>query len=113
MAEVLGKQPCPQGPRLAIVTNAGGPGVLATDALIAEGGTLATLSPETLETLNQLLPPHWSRSNPVDMLGDASAERYGQVVGQVSGDTNNDGVLVILAPLAMTDPTQTAEQLKT
>ena len=112
MAEVLAKQPRPKGPRLAMVTNAGGPGVLATDALINKGGELAELTRETIEALNQLLPPHWSHNNPVDVLGDASAERYRKAVEIVSHDPNNDGVLVILAPQAMTDPTQTAEQLK-
>ncbi|HLI30219.1 MAG TPA: bifunctional acetate--CoA ligase family protein/GNAT family N-acetyltransferase, partial [Terriglobia bacterium] len=112
MAEVLAKQPRPKGPRLAIVTNAGGPGVLATDSLISEGGELAALSPKTVEALNQLLPTHWSHNNPVDLLGDASAERYRKAVEIVSRDGNNDGILVILAPQAMTDPTQTAEQLK-
>ena len=72
MAEVLAKQPRPKGPRLTIVTNAGGPGVLATDALIASGGELAELSPDTMEALNQILPPAWSHNNPVDVLGDAS-----------------------------------------
>ncbi|HJQ13203.1 MAG TPA: CoA-binding protein, partial [Anaerolineales bacterium] len=67
MAEVLGKQPRPQGNRLTILTNAGGPGVLATDALIMNGGQLATLSPETMEAFNQLLPPAWSHNNPVDI----------------------------------------------
>lgn len=112
MAEVLAKQPRPKGPRLAIVTNAGGPGVLATDALIGKGGELAELSDETIEDLNQLLPTHWSHNNPVDVLGDASAERYRKAVEIVSRDPNNDGVLVILAPQAMTNPTQTAHQLK-
>ena len=112
MAEVLAKQPRPKGPRLAIVTNAGGPGVLATDALIGKGGELAELSDETIEELNQLLPTHWSHNNPVDVLGDASAERYRKAVEIVSRDPNNDGVLVILAPQAMTNPTQTAHQLK-
>lgn len=112
MAEVLGKQPRPKGPRLAMITNAGGPGVLATDALISEGGDLAGLSKEATDALNQLLPAHWSHSNPVDVLGDASAERYSKAVEIVSQDANNDGVLVILAPQAMTDPTETAEQLK-
>src|SRR5579875_2071015 len=112
MAEVLGKQPRPKGPRLAIITNAGGPGVLATDSLISEGGELAALSKETTDALNQLLPSHWSHNNPVDVLGDASAERYSKAVEIVSRDPNNDGILVILAPQAMTDPTQTAEQLK-
>lgn len=112
MAEVLAKQPRPKGPRLAIVTNAGGPGVLATDALISEGGELAELSKETLEQLNEILPPHWSHNDPVDVLGDASAERYRKAVEIVSRDPNNDGIFVILAPQAMTDPTQTAERLK-
>ena len=73
MAEVLAKQPRPKGPRLTIVTNAGGPGVLATDALITGGGELAELSPETMEALNEFLPAAWSHNNPVDILGDASA----------------------------------------
>jgi len=111
MAEVLAKQPRPRGPRLAIVTNAGGPGVLATDALIGEGGELAQLSKETLAALNGFLPPHWSRSNPVDVLGDADSGRYAKAVELVAHDPGNDGLLVILAPQAMTDPTQTAEHL--
>src|SRR5215216_1785860 len=76
MAEVLAKQPRPAGPRLTILTNAGGPGVLATDALIEAGGELAQLAPQTVESLNKLLPPHWSRNNPVDILGDAGPDRY-------------------------------------
>src|SRR5436190_12207286 len=80
MAEVLGKQPRPRGPRLTIVTNAGGPGVLATDALISEGGALAPLAPETMNALNQALPPHWSHNNPIDVLGDAGSDRYGKAL---------------------------------
>jgi acetyltransferase len=112
MAEVLAKQPRPAGPRLTIVTNAGGPGVLATDALIADGGELAELAPETLEAYNQLLPPPWSHGNPVDVLGDADPERYIRAVEIAARDPNTDGLLVVLTPQAMTDPTQTAEQLK-
>jgi acetyltransferase len=112
MAEVLSKQPRPKGPRLAILTNAGGPGVLATDAQIGQGGKLAELSNETVESLNRILPPHWSHGNPVDVLGDASPELYTRAVEVVSRDPNSDGLLVILTPQAMTDPTQTAEQLK-
>ena len=112
MAEVLAKQPRPKGPRLMILTNAGGPGVLATDALILGGGTLAELAPETTEGLNKLLPPHWSHGNPIDILGDASAERYAQAVEIAAKDPNSDALLAILAPQAMTDPTQTAERLK-
>jgi len=111
MAEVLGKQPRPQGPRLTILTNAGGPGVLATDALITGGGELAKVSPETMEEFNKLLPAAWSHNNPVDILGDASPERYGKALEIAAKDPNTDGILVILTPQAMTDPTKTAEEL--
>ncbi|NEO29237.1 MAG: bifunctional acetate--CoA ligase family protein/GNAT family N-acetyltransferase [Symploca sp. SIO3C6] len=113
MAEVLAKQPRrPQGPRLTIITNAGGPGVLATDALIETGGELAELSPETISSLNEILPTHWSHGNPIDILGDADSERYTKALEIAVKDVNSDGLLVILTPQAMTDPTQTAEQLK-
>lgn len=112
MAEVLAKQPRPQGPRLAIVTNAGGPGVLATDALIHTGCQLAELAPHTRAALDQVLPASWSHDNPVDILGDANPERYAQTLELVARDPNNDGLLVILTPQAMTDPTLVAEQLK-
>lgn len=112
MAEVLGKQPRPKGRRLTILTNAGGPGVLATDALIANGGELAQLSAETMEAFDQLLPAAWSHNNPVDILGDASPERYGRALEIAAKDPNSDGILVILTPQAMTDPTRTAEELE-
>jgi acetyltransferase len=112
MAEVLAKQPRPRGPRLAIITNAGGPGALSTDMLIRSGGELAGLSPETRDSLDALLPAHWSRGNPVDILGDADAERYSRAVEIVSKDSNNDGLLVILTPQKMTDCTGTADRLK-
>src|SRR5215212_1504410 len=112
MAEVLGKQPRPQGRRLTILTNAGGPGVLATDSLITNGGELAKLSPEIMEAFNQLLPTAWSHNNPVDILGDASPERYARALEIAANDPNSDGILVILTPQAMTDPTKTAEQLE-
>jgi acetyltransferase len=112
MAEVLAKQPRPQGPRLAIVTNAGGPGVLATDALLMAGGQLASLSDQTRQALDQVLPPHWSHGNPVDVLGDASPERYARSLEIVARDLGSDGLLVILTPQAMTDPTSTAEALR-
>lgn len=111
MAEVLAKQPRPKGRRLTIVTNAGGPGVLATDALLASGGELAELSEGSLQELNQILPAPWSHSNPIDILGDASPERYAKAVEIAVKDSANDGVLVVLTPQAMTDPTRTAEQL--
>ena len=111
MAEVLGKQPRPRGPRLTIVTNAGGPGVLATDMLIGSGAQLADLAPETMASLNQILPPTWSHNNPVDIIGDAGPELYAKAVDIVAKDPNTDGLLVILTPQAMTDPTATAEEL--
>ncbi len=112
MAEVLGKQPLPEGPHLTILTNAGGPGVLATDALITGGGELTELSEKTMQELDELLPPHWSRNNPVDILGDADPERYARALEIAGNDPNSNGLLVILTPQAMTDPTQTAAQLK-
>ncbi|MBL1173755.1 MAG: bifunctional acetate--CoA ligase family protein/GNAT family N-acetyltransferase [Pantanalinema sp. GBBB05] len=112
MAEVLAKQPRPQGPRLTILTNAGGPGVIATDALSLEQGKLAELSTDTYDALNHLLPPHWSHNNPIDVLGDADPDRYAKALEIAAKDPNSDGLLVILTPQAMTDPTQTAEKLK-
>ncbi len=112
MADVLSKQPQPKGPKLTIVTNAGGPGILATDALIAGNGQLATLAPETIEALNQVLPPHWSHDNPIDILGDADPARYLKTLTIVAKDPNSDGILVILTPQSITDPTQTAKQLQ-
>ena len=111
MAEVLGKQPRPAGPRLAIVTNAGGPGALATDMLVGSGGQLAALSDQTRASLDAMLPPHWSHGNPMDILGDADAERYGKATELAAADPNNDGVLVILTPQEMTDATGTAKRL--
>jgi len=112
MAEVLAKQPRPKGPRLTIVTNAGGPGVLATDALLTSGGELTPLSEETLQAFNEFLPPVWSHNNPVDIIGDATPERYAKALETAAKDPNSDGMLVILTPQAMTDPTQIAEKLK-
>src|ERR1700693_3637919 len=112
MAEALGRQPRPKGPRLTILTNAGGPGVLATDSLVANGGELTTLSPESIRGLVEFLPPHWSHNNPVDLLGDADPERYARALEIVSQDPNSDGLLVILAPQGMTAPEKIAERLK-
>jgi len=110
-AEVLGKQPRPRGPRLTVVTNAGGPGVLATDALIGGGAQLAPLSAQTMEDLNRVLPPTWSHGNPIDIIGDAPPERYAAALEIAARDPASDGLLVILTPQAMTDPTRTAQQL--
>jgi acetyltransferase len=112
MAEVLGKQPRPRGPKLTIVTNAGGPGVIAADALVENGGELAPISDEAMKAYQALLPPEWNRNNPVDIIGDADPERYTAAVEIALQDPGSDGLLVVLTPQAMTDPTQTAEQIK-
>lgn len=109
MAEVLSKQPRPAGPRLLIVTNAGGPGVLATDALIAEGGELAALSRETIAALDRVLPPHWSHQNPIDILGDAPPRRYADAIEIAVKDPGADGLLIALAPQGVTNPSEVAE----
>ncbi|MBX3440896.1 MAG: bifunctional acetate--CoA ligase family protein/GNAT family N-acetyltransferase [Planctomyces sp.] len=111
VAEFLSKQPRPAGRRLTIVTNAGGPGVLATDALVQGGGQLAPLSDATRTALNELLPPHWSRANPIDVLGDADADRYAKTLEIVAADPETDGLLVILTPQDMTDADGTAAKL--
>jgi acetyltransferase len=111
MAAILAMQPQPKGPALGIITNAGGPGVMATDALMAEGGTLAELGPETRTALDKILPAFWSHANPIDILGDATPERYRQAVEICAKDPNIQGLLILLAPQAMTDPAETAKLL--
>lgn len=112
MADILAKQPRPKGPRLTVLTNAGGPGVLAADTLIRRGGELADISSDTMAQLNQLLPAAWSHNNPIDILGDAPPDRYAKAVEIVAKDPSSDGLLVVLTPQGMTDPTQTAEHLR-
>jgi len=112
MAEVLGKQPRIRGSRLAIVTNGGGPAALAADALAEANGSLAELSEQTLQTLNNTLPRFWSRSNPVDLLSDAKADQYAIAVGALINDQNNDGILILLSPQATAEPMATAVRLK-
>ncbi|MDW8275294.1 MAG: bifunctional acetate--CoA ligase family protein/GNAT family N-acetyltransferase [Candidatus Nitrosocaldus sp.] len=97
-AEALAKQPLPRGPRLAIITNAGGPAIMATDTLIANGGRLAELSANTVEELNRVLPRHWSKGNPVDLIGDADAARYKNALELCLRDDGVDGILVIYTP---------------
>ena len=111
VAELIGRGRFPQGPRLGIVTNAGGPGVMATDALIAANGHLAELSEETMTLLNENLPQFWSHGNPVDVLGDARAKRIAKATQIVLGDKGVDAVLVILTPQAMTNPNATAREV--
>jgi acetyltransferase len=111
LSELLSKQPRPKGPKLSILTNAGGPGVIATDALILNGGKLTELSTDTMKRLNEFLPAAWSHGNPVDILGDANPETYSKALEVLAQDPNSDGLLVILAPQAMTSPTSIAERL--
>jgi acetyltransferase len=112
MADVLGKQQRPRGPRLTILTNAGGPGVLATDALLGDRGELAALSEESDKALSAFLPAHWSHANPIDILGDADPERYARALDIALADPASDGLLVILAPQGMTNPAEVAERVK-
>ena len=101
----------PSGDRLAIVTNGGGAGVLATDRLIEQGGHLATLSDDTIAKLNAVLPPTWSHANPIDIIGDADAERYGNAVTVLMQDDNVDGLLVMYCPTAISTAAETAQGL--
>lgn len=109
VAELIGRQKIPRGPRLGIITNAGGPGVMATDTLLALDGTLAELAPETIAKLGEALPPMWSRRNPVDVLGDARSKRVAKALDIVLADPGVDAVLVIITPQAMTNPTSIAK----
>jgi len=111
VAELIGRHKVPKGPRLAIVTNAGGPGVMASDALIEAGGQLAKLSPATIEFLNQSLPPAWSHGNPVDVLGDAKSKTVAKAINAVLQDEGVDAVLLIVTPQAMTNPPGIAKEL--
>jgi len=110
-AELLTQHPTIVGPRLAIVTNAGGPGVMATDALLERRGKLASLSPTTMAALDAFLPNNWSGGNPIDVIGDADAERFSKAIDVVMTDPEVDTVLAILSPQAMTNPTATAKRV--
>jgi acetyltransferase len=107
-AELLARQRLPKGPRLAIITNAGGPGVMACDALLDRHGVLAKLDPATVDKLSASLPPFWSHGNPLDILGDAPAQRYADALAAVLSDSGIDAVLVVLTPQAMTDTSGSA-----
>ena len=111
MAETLARQPRPAGPRLAIVSNAGGPAVLATDCLITEGGALAELSDATIAALDRKLPAHWSRRNPIDLLGDATPELFSEALARAAADPGADGVLVTFAPQGVSAPDEVAEKI--
>ena len=103
-AEALAMQPNPTGPNLAIITNAGGPGIMAADQLIAKGGKLSPLSQETIQGLKSILPPYCSTVNPIDILEEATAERFKDVLAVCLSDKNSQGFLIIYAPQAASDP---------
>ncbi|MEM3626923.1 MAG: bifunctional acetate--CoA ligase family protein/GNAT family N-acetyltransferase [Candidatus Bathyarchaeia archaeon] len=103
-AEALAMQPRPEGPNLTIITNAGGPGIMATDALIARGGKLTKLSEETVKALKAVLPPYCSIINPIDVLEEATPERFGKVMEICFKDSNSDAFLIVYTPQGATDP---------
>ncbi len=111
VARALAMQPIPKGNRMCVVTNAGGPGVIVADALMSSGSHIAELKKATIDKLNTFLPPNWSHSNPVDILGDADPERYAKTLDVCLSDDAADAVLVVLTPQSMTNPTATAKAL--
>jgi acetyltransferase len=110
-AELLAKQPKPAGPGLAIITNAGGPGVMATDALSDFGYEPVSLSTETFQKLDEILPPYWSKRNPIDMLGEAKPELYRKVVEICINAKEVNGLLIMSAPQALADTAEVAAAL--
>jgi acetyltransferase len=110
-AAALAMQPIPKGDRVAIITNAGGPGIMAADAVEHSGMTVANLHPDTAQSLREKLPPAASVGNPIDVLGDAGPERYAQAVEAAQGDDTVDAIVVILTPQAMTAPVETARAI--
>ncbi len=110
-AEVLDSRRLPVGPNVAIVTNAGGLGVMAADSIIEHGGRLADLSAETMAALNAALPPYWSHANPIDVLGDASSDRFVAAVTACLADPNINGVLVLYTPQGNARPDEMATRV--
>ncbi|MCS7112165.1 MAG: acetate--CoA ligase [Ignisphaera sp.] len=104
-------QPVPMNNRIAVVTNAGGPGVVTSDMIVSRGLRLASLAPDTVGNLRSKLPPAAAVYNPVDVLGDARADRYSYAIETVLNDDNVDGLVVILTPQAMTEPVETARAM--
>jgi acetyltransferase len=102
-----------QGERLAILTNGGGPGVLAIDELVARGGAVAVLSPDTIARLDAVLPRTWSHANPIDIVGDADGRRYAQALAILLEDSGTDAVLVLNCPTALAEPSQIAREVIT
>ncbi len=110
-ASVLDSRYLPAGPRLAIITNAGGPGVMATDSVIDNEGEMAELSEDLELALEKFLPPYWSRGNPIDILGDADAERYVKTIKACISNPNIDGIIVIFTPQGAAQSTDLAEKV--
>jgi acetyltransferase len=110
-AEALGKAPLPQGSRLAIITNAAGPSMVAMDALVSQGGTIASLAQSTLERLKQVLPSYWQGGNPIDLSGDADATRYQRAISACLDDENIDGILVIYTGQVTGIPVEIAQKI--
>lgn len=111
LAESFSRQPLPQGDRVAVVTNAGGPGIVTTDWIEEEGLKMASFERETIDALREDLPPEAGFYNPVDVLGDAKAHRFSAVLSEVLKDKGVDGVIVLLCPAAPTEPKETAEAI--
>jgi acetyltransferase len=109
ISEKLAKGPLPKGPNIAVITNAGGPGVMATDKIIEEGGKLAEVNAETIKKLDLVLPASWSRNNPLDLLGDAGADRYKHALDACIKNRDVDSVVIILTPQSGTNPTEIAK----
>jgi acetyltransferase len=112
MSEALARQPRPRGKRLSILTNAGGPGVLAADELVSGGGVVAPLGKDTMRALCAALPAEWSRGNPVDILGDADGPRYAAAMSALASDDATDGILVIFAPQGISGSEDIAASLR-
>lgn len=110
-AQAFANQPLPAGSSVAVITNAGGPGIMAADAIERQGLTFAKLTEETIEKLSKVLPPAANILNPIDVLGDALADRYEQAIEVVLDDPNVDTILILLTPQAMTDSVGTAEAI--
>ena len=108
-AEVLDSRRLPVGPGVAIVTNAGGLGVMATDSLVEHGGRLAELSEKTMGLLDAALPPYWSHANPVDVLGDATSDRFVAAVKACLADTGVNGVILLYTPQGNARPDEMAK----
>jgi acetyltransferase len=108
---MVAKQPLPRGARLGIISNGGGPAVMAADAMASQGNEPEPLKKETSDELDRILPKFWSKSNPVDILGDATSQRYADVIQACVASKNFDGILVMFVPQAIAKPEFVAEAM--